>query len=510
MLYKFPARISPSTYTTSAIGYSHSRVRHGCTALEAYTSSAFLIRESVLSHIGSQDTGKHHLRSLPGAPLYFTSQARPAYTRRHHHGDHFHHHTAYSASTKTTTMTTPDHPERAALLTISPVGTHIRPPPPPPVLSPFITPDAHLFQTIHMGPAHVSLPLYRLIIAGDPTMIPHPQSLTLAALQALCPSTTVTAFHECYGPPTAPPTKNHWRVGNVRWTGVPLCEVLRVAGVSASPSGPSSSPSTASPTSSPDESSLYIHATGLDSGTFSTHTAPSYTKDIPLSQALDPAAGVLLAWAMNDHPLTRERGWPLRLVVPGWFGTNAVKWLCRLEVRRGRAQGVFTRVLYNREVEEVVGEEGGEGDGVEEGMGTRGERKKQKVMRPVWRVEVNSLITTPAEGQVAHAAAAGPAEDGKEGDGGEVAVAVAVEGWAWACEGVAGVQVSVDEEGRAPRWVECAVEKRVEFSWQRFRGQLRLTNGSHCVMARARTASGQEQALEGQRNHVHRVRINVV
>ena len=42
---------------------------------------------------------------------------------------------------------------------------------------------------------------------------------------------------------------------------------------------------------------------------------------------------VLVAWAMNGELLTENRGGPVRLVVPGYFGTNSVKWLCRLEIQ---------------------------------------------------------------------------------------------------------------------------------------------------------------------------------
>jgi DMSO/TMAO reductase YedYZ molybdopterin-dependent catalytic subunit len=65
--------------------------------------------------------------------------------------------------------------------------------------------------------------------------------------------------------------------------------------------------------------------------------------------APDPArsSGVLLACAVNGEPLAPEPGFPLRLVVPGYYGTSAVKWLWRIELAEGRAGGRFTTELYN-------------------------------------------------------------------------------------------------------------------------------------------------------------------
>lgn len=115
--------------------------------------------------------------------------------------------------------------------------------------------------------------------------------------------------------PLVPADGNLWRVGNVRWTGVPLAVLLEHAQL--------------------ETGATHVWSDGLDSGEFGGRTMNRYRKDLPISKAL--SREVLVAYEMNGAPLTRERGGPVRLVVPGWFGTNMTKWLCRLSVQDGRA-----------------------------------------------------------------------------------------------------------------------------------------------------------------------------
>ena len=372
------------------------------------------------------------------------------------------------------TTTTPPAPfssepyhERNA--TLSPPGTHpyIRPPPPPHHLSAPLTPDSLLFQTIHFSPAPtISLPKYRLIITG---LVNTPLSLILDELKAL-PSTTVTAFHECYGPPTLPPDRNRWRVGNVTWTGVRVSYLLELAGLSSSSSG----------------GGKYIWADGLDSGTFDDTFSDRYRKDLPIEKALGEEC--LVAWAMNGEPLSMNRGGPVRLVVPGYFGTNSVKWLCRLSVQAERAQGEFVGKgrFYNEEIPPEEEEEGWDGN---ECWVAEGKRR-----RPVWGVQVNSFMFRPVPDEVLGVDEGG---EGRE---------VVVEGWAWSEAEVKGVGISFDEGGT---WETAWVEQREEFGWQRFRLKRWVGRVEWRVIARAECKSGLKQPLRGRRNHVHSVNFKV-
>ena len=331
--------------------------------------------------------------------------------------------------------------ERRACLAINPIGMHVRPPPAPYELGDFITPDDQLFETIHMGAAVVDVERWQLVIDG---LVQKPYALLLADLQRF-PQVTVTAFHECYGSPLAPPVKALWRIGNVEWTGVRLRTILALAG--------------------PLPAARFVWSDGLDYGSFGGRQMDRYQKDLPIEKATSPE--VLLAYEMNGEPLRKERGGPVRLVVPGWFGTNSTKWICRLSLQVERAPSPFTTVWYNeRDPTDPVGG-----------------------MRPVWMVEPNSLITRPASG----ARLEGPK--------------VAVQGWAWSCDGIDDVRISVNE---GDSWITADVEQRTEFSWQQFRAVLELPDGEHQLMARATSANGVQQPLYGRRNHVHAVAIKVM
>ncbi|KAJ6093876.1 sulfite reductase [Penicillium canescens] len=239
--------------------------------------------------------------------------------------------------------------ERKSLVNIQPKGFFIRHPPKPHELKETLTPEACLFQTIHMGAAVVDASSWKLVVDG---LVERPFSINLRQLRQMAHK-SVISFHECYGSPLAVPTKNVWRIGNVQWSGVPLRYLLAIA--------------------RPDLTrGSFVWSDGLDSGTFAGVSADRYQKDLPIEKALSPE--VLVAYEMNGHPLGKERGGPVRLVVPGWFGTNSTKWLCRLSVQETRSPGPFTTVFYN------------ELDPAD----LAGLRK-----RPVWRVEPNSMIVRP-------------------------------------------------------------------------------------------------------------------
>ncbi|KAK5390285.1 hypothetical protein LTS13_000366 [Exophiala xenobiotica] len=334
--------------------------------------------------------------------------------------------------------------ERDTLATIDPAGFYIRPPPNPHELDGEITDDSDLFQTIHMGAAVVNEDEWRLVVDG---LVERPFAIDFAQLKAMH-KMTITSFHECYGSPIAPPTKALWRIGNVRWTGVRLADLLRLA--------------------QPKSEVTHVWSWGLDHGTFAGASADRYEKDLTLEKARAPE--VLIAYEMNEQPLGKKRGGPVRLVVPGWFGTNSTKWLCRLSLQSCRASGPFTTRFYN-EIDPTD---------------TAGRR-----LRPVWAVEPNSMIVRPKPGDVLVQRSR-----------------LEVWGRTWGCEEVVKVDVSVDG---GQSWVSAVVTPRKEFEWQLYRCEVASDKrGSWQLLARATDKTGVSQPLTGRRNHVHTVDVEVI
>jgi DMSO/TMAO reductase YedYZ molybdopterin-dependent catalytic subunit len=293
-----------------------------------------------------------------------------------------------------------------------------------------------------MGGAEVDTTKWRLVITG---MVDQPFALTLKQLKSL-PSKTVTSFVECYGSPLVPPTKALRRIGNVRWTGVPLHSLLEKAIVQPGVQ--------------------YIWSEGLDRGAFAGEEADRYQKDVPIEKAMEPE--VLVAYEINGQPLSRNRGGPVRLVVPGWFGTNSTKWLSKLTVTDRRAPSIFTTKFYNERYppDDPTCE-----------------------YKPIWKVQPNSMIVRPV-----------PESQVKGPD-------VVVEGWAWSCDGVDRVDVSLDE---GQTWYPSHIHPRTEYSWQKYWAKLTLERGTYVVLAKATGHDGREQPLGVGRNHVHRVKIEVL
>ncbi|EME39878.1 hypothetical protein DOTSEDRAFT_178714 [Dothistroma septosporum NZE10] len=320
-------------------------------------------------------------------------------------------------------------------------GFHFRAPPDPHKLKSFITHDDELFQTIHMGYAVIDHDLWRLDVHG---LVERPYSLTLAQLRAM-PSVKQTSFHECYGSPLKPPTEACRRIGNVTWTGVRLRDLLAKA--------------------TPLPSADFLWSDGLDCGSFADVKADRYQKDLPLSKAMSDE--VLVAYEINGRPLDTRRGGPVRLVVPGWFGTNSVKWLCSLKLEKRRSPGPFTTTFYN---ELVPG------------------REVEGVTRPVWEVEPNSIIVRPSPGEVF----TGPEVD--------------IFGWAWSNDGIRDIEVRVDD-GHV--LVSANVAVREGFEWQSFDRKLKLQPGDYAVTIRATTTNGVQQPISDRRNHAHTVHFTV-
>lgn len=175
-----------------------------------------------------------------------------------------------------------------------------------------LTPVGLHYLLIHYDIPAVEAADWRLTVGGS---VARELSLSLDALQSR-PEVTVAVTMECAGNGRAAlaprPISQPWlleAVGTAEWTGTPLRGVLEEAGLA--------------------EGAVEVLFRGLDRG-LEGGEEQWFERSLPLSEAMREE--VLLAYAMNDAPLPPQHGFPLRLVVPGWYGMTNVKWLQRITV----------------------------------------------------------------------------------------------------------------------------------------------------------------------------------
>jgi len=308
-----------------------------------------------------------------------------------------------------------------------------------------ITSADDLFVLAHLGIPRVDPSQWSLTLDG---LLRKPRTLLFEDLKAR-PKKTLEAVHNCCGNPLEPtiPTR---RVANVRWGGVDVAALLDEVEV--------------------DRHARFLWSYGLDGGDFAGTSSDWYIKDLPLERLA--AGDVLLAYELNGAPLPPEHGFPVRLVVPGYYGTNSVKWLWRLRLAEQRADGAFTSTFYN---------DSQDANDVAAGLPAR---------RPVWAIAPDSIIVAPA-----------PGTDVAMGEPTEIW------GWAWSFRGVSMVEVSVDGGASFTRAV---LEPRRDWAWQRFSLQWKPRDrGEVLLSARAVDARGAGQPTEGARNSIHTVKIAV-
>jgi sulfane dehydrogenase subunit SoxC len=176
------------------------------------------------------------------------------------------------------------------------------------------TPVGMHYLLIHYDVPRVDAAAWRLEVAGA---VARPLSLSLDDLRGRPAMTSAVTF-ECAGNGRAlldpRPLSQPWlleAVGTGAWTGMSLARLLAEAGVA--------------------EDAVEVLFTGLDRGV-EGEIEQSYQRSLPLAEA--QRDGVLLAWELNGAPLPPQHGFPLRLVVPGWYGMTNVKWLSRITVLR--------------------------------------------------------------------------------------------------------------------------------------------------------------------------------
>lgn len=190
-----------------------------------------------------------------------------------------------------------------------------------------LTPNEAFYVHWHLQviPTAVDPRTWRLTIRGH---VERPLELSLDELRLMEP-TSLVAVNQCSGNsrelfrPQMPGAQWHnGAMGNARWTGVRLGDLLQRAGLKAG--------------------AVDVSFDGLDNG--GLPTVPDFIKSLPVDEAR--REDVLLAYEMNGEPLPLLNGFPLRLVVPGWYATYWVKALNDVAVLPHKFDGFWMAKAY--------------------------------------------------------------------------------------------------------------------------------------------------------------------
>ncbi|MEA2456086.1 MAG: hypothetical protein QOI45_2348 [Thermoleophilaceae bacterium] len=304
-----------------------------------------------------------------------------------------------------------------------------------------ITPAGLHYLLIHYDIPPVDPAAFRLELDGA---VEKPLSLSLDELKARERVTLPITF-ECAGNGRAllspRPLSQPWlteAVGTAEWGGTPLAPLLEEAGVAPG--------------------ALEALFTGLDRGV--EGGAPqSYERALALSDTGD----ALLAYEMNGEPLPPQHGFPLRVVVPGWYGMTNVKWLTRIALLEQPYQGYQNTVAYR-----MYGPDGEPGD-------------------PVTRMLPRSLMVPP--GVPDFMSRERHLEPGP----------VALTGRAWSGYGPV-EQVDVSTDGGASFAAAELEEPLGDAAWRGWRFDWDASEGEHVLCSRATDAAGNSQPLEAPWN----------
>jgi DMSO/TMAO reductase YedYZ molybdopterin-dependent catalytic subunit len=187
-----------------------------------------------------------------------------------------------------------------------------------------LTPKDQFFTTQHFAKPEIDPATYRLKFTG---MVRKPAEFSLADLRAMKPVELVNGF-ECSG---NSPRAMEGLSSCGRFTGVRLSAVLKQLGVH------------------PQAREVVFF--GTDRGpldiAFRQQTyklEQQFGRSITLEHAMKPEP--LIAYALNGDPLTRNQGFPVRLIMPGWYGVANVKWLAEVHLQEDRYLGNYQARWY--------------------------------------------------------------------------------------------------------------------------------------------------------------------
>jgi sulfite dehydrogenase (cytochrome) subunit A len=311
-----------------------------------------------------------------------------------------------------------------------------------------LTPNDAFFVRYHLAgiPTEVDPDTFRLTVKGQ---VDTPLSLSLADIRRLDPLEYV-AVNQCSGnsrgfsnPRVAGGQLGNGAMGNAKWKGVPLKTVLSMAGLQAD--------------------AKQVRFDGMDSPVLPG--TPDFAKALDVDHAAD--GEVMLAYSMNDADLPMLNGYPLRLVVPGYFGTYWVKHVNEITVLDGVLDNFWMTTAYRVPDSPCA-------------CVPPGTAAKSTV--PISRFAVRSFITNMHEGITVKAqrpiVVRGIAFDGGSG--------------------ITRVDISVDD---GKTWSTTELGKDLgRYSFRQWHAKIHLTRGAHALRVRALSRDGQSQPMDPQWN----------
>ena len=316
-----------------------------------------------------------------------------------------------------------------------------------------ITPNDAFFVRYHLAniPTSIDPDTYTLSVKGT---VKKPLKLTLHELKALAEPVEVVAVNQCSGnsrgfssPRVFGAQLANGAMGNARWIGVPVRDVLKAAGAASG--------------------AKQVVFDGLDTPVLPG--TPDFRKALDIDHAM--SGEPMLAWSMNGEEIPMLNGYPLKLVVPGYFGTYWVKHVSEIDVIDTEYAGhdaFFMTTAYRVP----------DNDCMCVAPGTAAART-----RPLSKLPVRSFITNALSGSTL------PSGRSVELKG------IAFDGGS----GIAAVDVSIDG-GR--NWQSAELGKDLgRFSFREWHRTVRFANpGPAVLIVRATNRAGEQQPLEADWN----------
>lgn len=306
------------------------------------------------------------------------------------------------------------------------------------------TPNDVFFVRWHLTglPSKIDIDTFRLRVRGN---VEKELSLSMNDLKTKFTPYTITALCQCAGnsrsffDPRVP--GGQWKngaMGNAKWTGVKLKDILAMADAK--------------------EGSKEVSFNGLDAPPMAA--TPDFVKSLQYDHAID--GEVMIAYEMNGEPLPLLNGYPLKLVVPGWYATYWVGMLSNIDVLTDTFRGFWMQKAY------LIPKDSKNGNERPDSLAAK--------MQPINKMDVRSIFVSPEPGNTIKA---GDVTDiqGVAFDGGD---------------GISKVELSADS---GKTWMPAKLDTDLgKYSWRRWHFNFAAPiKGTYYFMAKATNAKGETQ-----------------